>query len=92
MGKKSKKQAYQLIGILKRTSHCQHCGVDGVDLDFHHRNPKNKIKEPCKLAGKYSLRKVIKEIEKCDLICKTCHTKINKEVSNNALHTRKMQD
>lgn len=54
---------------------CKNCGEDdGVVLDFHHRNPKEKDFEvSVMICSGYSLKRIINEIEKCDVLCANCH-------------------
>jgi len=42
-------------------------------MDFDHRDPKDKDGEINKLIKSYSLERILREIEKCDLICSNCH-------------------
>lgn len=57
---------------------CQNldCGWDGElfpeQLDFHHFDPKTKIKEVSKLTSA-SYDKIIEEINKCVVLCRNCH-------------------
>ncbi len=57
---------------------CSVCGYKRYagSLDFHHTNPKNKsfalsVKGLC-----YSWDSILKEAEKCVLVCKNCHAEI----------------
>jgi len=54
---------------------CQTCGFDNiVTLEFHHRNPDDKLM--CvsdMLARNHSWAKILLEIEKCDILCANCH-------------------
>jgi predicted Zn-ribbon and HTH transcriptional regulator len=57
---------------------CKYCGYNRCisSLDFHHRNPKEKsfgINE-CMC---YSYERILKEVDKCDLVCRNCHGEIN---------------
>ena len=58
---------------------CQICGYNKCvgALEFHHRNPKNKLfgiatKMHCK-----ALKQLIKEAEKCMLLCANCHKELH---------------
>lgn len=43
-------------------------------MDFDHRDFKTKIKDVATMTARnWSLEKIIKEIEKCDIICANCH-------------------
>lgn len=50
-------------------------------LDFHHRDPSTKsFNISTGLSNKLALPTLMKEIEKCDLLCRNCHIKLNKRV------------
>ena len=42
-------------------------------LDFHHRDPKTKEKAVSKLKREFNKEKVLREVEKCDILCANCH-------------------
>ena len=58
---------------------CQKCGVeyDGTNsciFDFHHRNPEEKdFNLNLAYLNRHGKDIVIKEAEKCDLLCSNCH-------------------
>ena len=56
---------------------CSECGEKHpACLQFHHRDPTNKIDRVNRLlAQTKSLEKVKLEIDKCDLLCANCHAK-----------------
>jgi 5-methylcytosine-specific restriction endonuclease McrA len=45
-------------------------------LDFHHTNPKTKSFALSVKGLSYSWESLVKEAEKCVLVCKNCHTEI----------------
>lgn len=52
---------------------CIICGEDDpVVLEFDHRDPSEKFKEISKLMN-YSTKRIIDEIDKCDVLCANCH-------------------
>lgn len=63
----------------KENKECKFCG-EGYPpcLDFHHTED-NKVESISRMSvlGEYSLEDVKKEVEKCILICKNCHTKLH---------------
>lgn len=65
----------QVIFNYLKDKGCITCGeADRVVLDFDHKDQKEKefsISEG--LARVYSKQKVLKEIEKCDVLCSNCH-------------------
>jgi L-lysine 2,3-aminomutase len=43
-------------------------------MEFHHRDPEDKIKDVAYLVvSSYAWDTILKEIEKCDLVCVCCH-------------------
>ncbi len=62
-----------IVDQIKWDSKCS-CGEsDFRCLDFHHIDKKEF---EISIAMRYGLNKVIKEIEKCRVICANCHRKI----------------
>lgn len=64
-----------MAGALKLEKGCIKCGYNEhhAALDFHHRNGKtDKVMNISRLCN-YSWKKVLEEIEKCDVICSNCH-------------------
>lgn len=61
----------------KKDKRCITCGEpDPRCLDFHHRNPfEKKMAIAQMVSNKYSIKTIMKEIEKCDLVCRNCHVK-----------------
>lgn len=52
---------------------CITCGEnDPIVLEFDHRDPSEKFKEISKLMN-YSTKRLIEEINKCDVLCANCH-------------------
>lgn len=58
---------------------CSICGYDknvpGA-YDFHHRNPKEKDFGISRYQN-LNWKKLLKEVDKCDLVCKNCHAEIH---------------
>ena len=55
---------------------CTQCGEDHpAVLDFHHTDPTTKEFTVSKMMGKYSRRRIEKEITKCVVLCSNCHRK-----------------
>jgi len=63
---------------------CKRCNIKSEyhDIyDFHHRDPNEKEAEPSKLMyGNWN--NIIKEIDKCDLLCSNCHKITHWELRN----------
>ena len=46
-------------------------------LDFHHKDPSMKIDNIGNLASRgWSIKNILKEINKCDVVCANCHRKL----------------
>lgn len=71
-----RKKTRDIIREYKKQRGCKYCNEhDPVSLDFHHRKNKqfnisDMVKHGC------SLKKIMIEIEKCDIHCANCHRKI----------------
>lgn len=59
---------------------CSKCGYNTCigALEFHHRNPEKKdFKISDKLKGNKNKKDMLKELDKCDLLCSNCHREIH---------------
>lgn len=58
----------------KKTQKCKCCGENRWQtLDFHHRKGTKKIRMVSSMIINCSMRSVLQEIEKCDVLCANCH-------------------
>ena len=66
---------------LKVGKKCEICGESHpACLDYHHKNPKEKVSIIYNLVRRTAdNKKILKEISKCILICSNCHRKIHYE-------------
>jgi hypothetical protein len=62
------------VGRIKVESGCSRCGYNkhSEALDFHHIGPKSISVSTAALAGA-SLRRIMKEIKQCIVLCANCH-------------------
>lgn len=60
---------------------CTMCGYDKqVALEFHHRDPTTKSETVSRmLHSGYAWGSILKEIEKCDIVCANCHRELTAE-------------
>lgn len=74
-GKKHREWAKKL----KATFSCMECGESHpATLDFHHRDPATKEYNVARLLSTTMARKkILAEIEKCDVLCANCHRKLH---------------
>lgn len=65
-----------MVARLKHERGCKQCGEDRAPaLEFHHRDPTTKtIAVSNAISQDKSVAFVLAEIEKCDCICKNCHS------------------
>lgn len=76
---KRRRERLAVINYVSLSYGCQNPGCswnsvfETYQLDFHHFDPKTKVKEIAKMAS-FSFEKLIKEINKCVVLCKNCHT------------------
>lgn len=48
-------------------------------MDFHHRDPASKDPDFNGHASTWSVKRLLKEIEKCDVVCANCHRTFHAE-------------
>lgn len=69
---------YEWYRKLKEGKCCSMCGeTHPACLDFHHKDPKEKLGLVYSLVKRFSSNNevALKEVEKCVLICANCHRK-----------------
>lgn len=54
---------------------CEHCGYSEhlAALQFHHIDPTEKDFAISSIQGSYSWERMVKELDKCELLCANCH-------------------
>ena len=63
------------INEMKLKEGCKICGTK-EKLQYHHRDPKEKLMAISTMISREKSKELIlKEIEKCDILCKPCHDK-----------------
>lgn len=78
-GKIRKKELKKWVNEYKVSKKCKSCSENHIAvLDFHHRNPKEKDIDICvAISNGWSKKRLMKEIEKCDVLCSNCHRKLH---------------
>jgi L-lysine 2,3-aminomutase len=72
--RKHKQATRDWIRSLKEGRICSQCGEDDpIVLDFHHPNPNEKGGTVANIAHRWSRKRILQEIEKCDVMCANCH-------------------
>lgn len=63
---------------------CSRCGENHpACLDFHHKDPTQKdVALAQAVANGWSIDSILKEVEKCDILCSNCHRKLHYEERN----------
>ena len=76
------------LNVIKEAQGCMRCGYneDGSKLHFHHRDPSTKLFE-IGSGVLYSSQKIQEEIDKCDLLCITCHNIVEPRKGPNSRST-----
>ena len=66
------------IQNIKKDGQCSICGEsDWRCLDFHHRN-NDRVHSFSQIASRgWAMKRVVRELAKCDLVCVNCHRKIH---------------
>ena len=77
-----KKRKLKHILINYKGGKCQKCGYDRCEgaLQFHHRNPAEKdfgLSDVNLNGTDHSLKILLLEADKCDLLCANCHAEIH---------------
>jgi hypothetical protein len=74
---KRRKRIIAWFTSLKTGKCCKRCPeTHPACLEFHHRDGNSKVLEIAAMVSQgWSERKIVDEIEKCDLICANCHRK-----------------
>ncbi len=76
---KRKRELVNWLKEYKKGISCEDCGESYPEcLDFHHKNPKNKINTISDLVIRgYAKATILMEIKKCLVLCKNCHVKLH---------------
>jgi len=71
---KNRRKKRELLNNIKEEKGCFNCGnKDFRVLDFHHKNNNNKIIKLSKAVNDFSIKRILKEVEKCEVYCVNCH-------------------
>ena len=77
---KHKREAkVQWMREYRQTQHCVKCGESRwYVLDFHHRDPNEKELSVAEMLMRgFGIERMMKEIDKCDVVCANCHREIH---------------
>lgn len=74
---KRNRQHRDWIAEIKRQQGCMFCGQrDPLFLDFHHPKGVEKFRNVADMTT-YSLDRILAELQKCDLLCRSCHSTLH---------------
>ena len=63
---------------IKKTLKCNRCSENHIAcLEFHHIDPSGKEGNIGQICRSYSTERLLKEIEKCEILCANCHRKLH---------------
>lgn len=73
--KKSRDKRHAVVNKIKESSACMDCKVfyPYYVMQFDHRDPILKIDTVGRLTDNASIKRILLEIDKCDLVCANCH-------------------
>jgi hypothetical protein len=77
-GQNNLTQKHKKVLVEYKGGRCEICGYKKclAALDFHHRNPNEKDPKWVKMR-KWTPERVKKEVDKCQLLCRNCHSEIH---------------
>lgn len=64
---------------------CSRCGLEDTTLgffDFHHIDPSVKDSNIGSLISGSSMEKILKELDKCIMVCPNCHRRCHLDAKN----------
>lgn len=71
---KRREKIREWFNSYKKKLKCNRCGFDHIAaLDFHHKDDNKEYNISEIVSGGYSKETILKEIEKCEVLCRNCH-------------------
>lgn len=88
----NKKKYIEQYRLWRQSLVCECCSeTDSVCIDLHHLDPTKKDFNIANACGNKTMQAVLKEVEKCAVVCSNCHRKIHK-YGNDWYYTNKRDD
>lgn len=83
---KRKQELREWYRALKASLSCIQCGEQHVAcLSFHHRDRAEKFMEIYRMVHLgYSQKRILAEMDKCDVLCENCHRKVEWKLQRTA--------
>ncbi len=80
-GKAHRERRWAELVEFKADRGCRICGEkDPIVLDFHHRDPATKSFDLNSANATVSRKRMLQEVEKCDVLCANCHRRVEAEI------------
>jgi hypothetical protein len=80
-----RKARWVVLNAYKIERGCVQCGERrGPCLEFHHKDPTTKEGNISIMLVKWSVKRLLVEAEKCDVICANCHRMLHASESGRA--------
>lgn len=77
---KNERRSIERFALYKSTLKCSKCSESHpACLDFHHRDGEQKMQHVSVAAKRWSWKRLMTEIAKCDVLCSNCHRKLHYE-------------
>lgn len=79
--RRKRNELRKIVSEIKAEKGCRDCDEsDPVVLQFHHRKREGKVEAISNMISqRRPLERILKEIEKCDILCANCHLKHHHE-------------
>lgn len=80
---RTRKRTKDWLDTIKEPLSCIKCGEKrNPCLDFHHRDSNDKEMSITHMVKRYSKKRILEEISKCDVLCANCHRIEHWELQN----------
>lgn len=79
--KARREKRIELLNKIKIDAGCAICGYNkcGSKIDFHHLVEDEKVDNVSHMLDRKSYENILKELEKCNILCDHCHTQLHKD-------------
>jgi hypothetical protein len=72
---RERKRLFREYYMENKDKPCTDCGVqyDPICMEYDHRDPSTKLFNVSQPQNVSSMKKLVEEIDKCDVVCANCH-------------------
>ena len=75
---RAKKKKVDWYNDFKSKLKCEVCGESHpATLDFNHKDPSKKDFAVAAMVNRYSIKRILEEVQKCQVLCANCHRKFH---------------